>query len=147
MPLDGTRFANCAFELVAGGFAVTAVAWYQSRTNAAARLLFRASLLYLPIFMAALLFHRVPNTEENRQRVAARLSRLAAWGASGSDSDWELVDRPAESNPDPVCRKPSYHSIALAPFPFLPCPSALAHPERFPRLPGSSEQEAREMRR
>ncbi len=135
------------WNLLAGGFAVTAVAWYQSRTNAAARLLFRASLLYLPIFMAALLFHRVPNTEENRQRVAARLSRLTAWGAADSDTDWELVDRPSESKADPGIRKPSYHSIALAPFPFLPCPSALAYPEHLPRLPDSSEQETKDLRR
>ncbi len=111
--------------MLAGGFAVTAVAWYQSRTNAAARLLFRASLLYLPLFMAALLFHRIPNTEENRQRVADRLSRLATWGSADSDSGWEVVERPPLSTLGAGPQKSSYHSIALAPFPFLPCPAAI----------------------
>ena len=110
----------------AGGFAVTAVAWYQSRTNAAARLLFRTSLLYLPLFMAALLFHRIPNTEENRQRVANRLSALTGWSLADTDSSWVLVDRPPVSAFSAGPQKSSYHSITLAPFPFLPCPAAIA---------------------
>ncbi|EFN55266.1 hypothetical protein CHLNCDRAFT_23545 [Chlorella variabilis] len=51
---------------ITGGMMLTAAKFYGSPSNANARLLFRASLLHLPLFMAAFLLHRVPNTNEDK---------------------------------------------------------------------------------
>ncbi|KAK9833996.1 hypothetical protein WJX81_001861 [Elliptochloris bilobata] len=61
--------------LLAGVFALPAAAFYQAPSNAAARTLFRASLAYLPLFMAGLIASRVPNTHEAsaRSRLQLRL--------------------------------------------------------------------------
>lgn len=45
---------------------VMAAKFYASPSIPNARLLFRASLLHLPLFMAAFLAHRLPNTGEDR---------------------------------------------------------------------------------
>lgn len=118
----------------AGGMLITSISWYQRRTNAAARLLFRGSLLYLPLFMGGLLFHRVPNTEANREKVAQRLQAPLSWllPASGDGSLAVSATSAAALEPTDMRRQPpGYHSIALAPFPFLPCPSAMVYTERY----------------
>ncbi|XP_068652879.1 protoheme IX farnesyltransferase, mitochondrial [Aristolochia californica] len=102
----------------------TAFSFYRDRTTENARRMFRASLLYLPVLMGGMLFHRLPNT--SHQEIIA------------TDSD-KLVDLPfsephlevSNSNDNPEktrreliethARSPvSYASVA--PFPFLPAP-------------------------
>jgi protoheme IX farnesyltransferase len=45
---------------------LTAAKFYGSPTTPNARLLFRASLFHLPLFMAAFLLHRLPNTNDDK---------------------------------------------------------------------------------
>lgn len=60
---------------------LTAAKFYATPTIPNARLLFRASLLHLPVFMAAFLLHRLPNTGEDRAQLLAHNVRLLGLGA------------------------------------------------------------------
>ena len=53
-----TGLPCCAAALITAGMTLTAAKFYSAPTTANARLLFRASLLHLPIFMGAFLLHR-----------------------------------------------------------------------------------------
>jgi protoheme IX farnesyltransferase len=62
--------------------ALAAASFYGRPNNANARLLFRASLLHLPIFMAAFLLHRRPNTGElDRAGLLSLEARRLGFGA------------------------------------------------------------------
>lgn len=65
---------------ITGGMMLTAARFYSTPTVANARILFRASLLHLPLFMAAFLVHRLPNRGEDK---AALLVSLGAAGCQG----------------------------------------------------------------
>ena len=51
---------------------LTAARFYSTPTVANARFLFRASLLHLPLFMAAFLVHRLPNRGEDKAALLVR---------------------------------------------------------------------------
>ena len=77
--------------------------------------MFRASLLHLPLFMAALAYHRIPQTEEQRstQRIWAQLRLgLAAHAPSAVP----------EESPPPERSPGVLEALSAAPFPFLPVP-------------------------
>ena len=99
---------------ITGAMTVTAAAFYSSPTNAAARTLFRASLVHLPLFMVALLIHRVPQTQEHAAQLKVSLatpSRMFA--ATPVLASTERHSLP----PSPLAR------ACVPPFPFLPLPA------------------------
>lgn len=69
---------------------LTAARFYSKTSNANARLLFRASLIHLPIFMISFLVHRCPNTKEDRGEMFLRhvrsLGLLSSMPFNGSDA-------------------------------------------------------------
>ena len=97
---------------------LTAATFYATPTSANARLLFRASLLHLPIFMAAFLLHRQPNLNPDKPALLAHNARLLGLG------------RPLEPHELPAASAPELragaarvaHRVAIPPLPFLPVP-------------------------
>ncbi|CAB4267806.1 unnamed protein product [Prunus armeniaca] len=98
----------------------TAFSFYQDRTTYKARKMFHASLLYLPVFMSGIMFHRLSDnqrclTEENSES-SVELS------LSSQDRNINQNNKLRNSTDRTQVRPPvSYASIA--PFPFLPVPS------------------------
>eukprot|EP00887_Chlorella_sp_A99_P002564 scaffold6.g2564.t1 len=99
---------------ITGGMLLTAAKFYSSPSTASARLLFRASLLHLPLFMAAFLAHRLPNTSDAKLELLWHNVRLLGLGepvAHGPSAAGELAaHRPCQAMP------------FLPPLPFLPLP-------------------------
>ncbi|DBA92124.1 hypothetical protein WJX77_010961 [Trebouxia sp. C0004] len=99
---------------ITGAMTVTAAAFYSSPTNAAARTLFRASLLHLPLFMAALLVHRVPRNQQH----------AAEWQVSLANPSSVFAASPVlRSLERSHAAQGAMRTICVAPFPFLPVPT------------------------
>ncbi|XP_016648030.1 PREDICTED: protoheme IX farnesyltransferase, mitochondrial isoform X2 [Prunus mume] len=98
----------------------TAFSFHQDRSTHKARKMFHASLLYLPVFMSGIMFHRLSDnqqclTEENSES-SVELS------LSSQDRNVNQKNKLRNSTDRTQVRPPvSYASIA--PFPFLPVPS------------------------
>lgn len=98
----------------------TAFSFHQDRTTHKARKMFHASLLYLPVFMSGIMFHRLSDnqqclTEENSES-SVELS------LSSQDRNVNSKNKLRNSTDRTQVRPPvSYASVA--PFPFLPVPS------------------------
>ncbi|TQE06270.1 hypothetical protein C1H46_008119 [Malus baccata] len=103
--------------------AATSFSFYRDRTRHKARKMFHASLLYLPVFMSGILFHRIVDnqqclTEENFESSVELSLPL-------QDGNVNRKNRLRNSTDGTQVRPPvSYASIA--PFPFLPVPSYAA---------------------
>ena len=69
---------------ITGGMMLTAARFYSTPTVANARILFRASLLHLPLFMAAFLVHRLPNRGEDKAALLVSLGAAVCQGWVGS---------------------------------------------------------------
>ena len=69
---------------ITGGMLLTAAKFYSSPSQSNARLLFRASLLHLPVFMIAFLLHRRPNTGEDRLKLFAHNANLLGLGSGAA---------------------------------------------------------------
>lgn len=93
--------------------AITAARFYRNPSNSSAKGLFRASLLYLPVFMAGLIIHRTP---ERRLGVAATAAKAAERTDSGTpDAEEQRSDRTPQGR---VERQRAF----APPFPLLPLP-------------------------
>ena len=95
----------------------------------AARTLFRASLMYLPVFMAAMALHRLPQSSHSSQNEIMADSGLHAGvqhetSMSEQTAPFKTVhDHPTRLNEDreiPISAAMPY--VLAAPFPFLPLP-------------------------
>ena len=108
---------------------LTAAKFHATPSTANARLLFRASLLHLPIFMAAFLLHRLPNTNEDKAGLLVHNARLLGLlgrpleaeegaeeeeggGAGDEEEGAELLGRAAS--------RLARVRLSLPPLPFLP---------------------------
>lgn len=100
----GTQMA-----LLTAAFGASATSFYLSPTSATARKMFRVSLLYLPAFMAAMIYQRVPNPN---------LKRLPSENEGVSE---EQLVRSIENQRWSIL--PPIASLSAAPFPFLPAPA------------------------
>ena len=91
--------------------------------------MFRASLLHLPLFMAALIWHRIPQTEEQRstRRIVAQI-RLGM-GAHASLPAAATLEG-AVSHDCGGQRPGILGALSVAPFPFLPVPLQLRCPSK-----------------
>ncbi|GKV06232.1 hypothetical protein SLEP1_g18136 [Rubroshorea leprosula] len=102
----------------------TAFSFYHDRTTRTARRMFYASLLYLPVFMSGLLFHRISDS----QQLFANGSNMVDEHSPSSENiveaaegaDWK--NEGGQSTTELQARPPVAYASA-APFPFLPAPS------------------------
>ena len=115
----GTTTLAFGYEatIAAGTLATTAAVFYGTPSQKSARLLFRFSLLFLPVFMLGMLIHRVPN--DHSVTFTSLKAKLAEGFSLGS-----TPDRTHELNGVhwPV------REFSVAPGPFLPVPMRTMHP-------------------
>ncbi|XP_010023752.2 protoheme IX farnesyltransferase, mitochondrial [Eucalyptus grandis] len=98
----------------------TAFSFYRDRTMQKARRMFHASLLYLPVFMSGLIFHRLLDSHQDLSR-----SHSLKYNELSSS-----LETPLEENGSSKRKKgfrtqaqPPVAYASYAPFPFLPAPS------------------------
>jgi len=123
---------------ITAGMLLTAANFYAKPSNMNARILFRASLLHLPIFMVAFLLHRIPNTGDDRITLLMEHARLLGIGVRDRyedpvDEHQRIHSHPSitmnSSSSDIDSRKPTAteNNISIGgyvqpPLPFLPIP-------------------------
>jgi heme O synthase-like polyprenyltransferase len=114
----------CA-AFITAGMMLTAAKFHATPTTTNARMLFRASLLHLPIFMTAFLLHRLPNTVEDKAGLLVHNARLL--GLLGRPLDAEEgeggEEEEAEEGAELLGRAASRLArvrLSLPPLPFLP---------------------------
>ncbi|KAI4372650.1 hypothetical protein MLD38_010853 [Melastoma candidum] len=110
-------------SLLTLAISATAFSFYRNRTKQKARKMFHASLLYLPVFMSGLLFHRIIDDNSLTQDCSLEVSKPLL---AHADKDEEAaMHEGADARQTAVGRRPrppvAYASYA--PFPFLPVPS------------------------
>ncbi|GLJ17005.1 hypothetical protein SUGI_0294190 [Cryptomeria japonica] len=112
--------------LLTSGMGVTAVLFYLNRNTKNARRLFHASLLYLPILMVGMLFHRLPNSQFDRSTndLVERERINMAFGSVELPDNEESKDR-YKLRKQPISNqlRPPVSYASVAPFPFLPVPT------------------------
>ncbi|KAF4388750.1 hypothetical protein G4B88_019027 [Cannabis sativa] len=96
----------------------TAFSFYRDRTIPKARKMFYASLLYLPVFMSGILFHRLTTDNDQHCTTDSKLDTTTKLAASFQEN--RNVDR--RKNRGTQGRPPVAYA-SVAPFPFLPAPS------------------------
>ncbi|OVA04204.1 UbiA prenyltransferase family [Macleaya cordata] len=97
-----------------------AVSFVRDRTAKNARRMFHGSLLYLPVFMSGMLFHRLTDnqqdlTETNPVRLATETQ------VHESEGDCYLA-KPRRGSSIGIQSRPPVAYASVAPFPFLPAP-------------------------
>ncbi|KAF3437844.1 hypothetical protein FNV43_RR20600 [Rhamnella rubrinervis] len=97
----------------------TAFSFYRDRTTQKARRMFHASLLYLPVFMSGILFHRLSDNSENQNIAEDNVDTALDFSSSQERLNVNHKSKRTQVRP-PV----AYASVA--PFPFLPAPSYVA---------------------
>ncbi|KAF5732816.1 protoheme IX farnesyltransferase mitochondrial [Tripterygium wilfordii] len=102
-----------------------AFSFYRNRTTKKARRMFHASLLYLPVFMSGLLFHRVSDNQQYlREDSSDTVFQLSFSEPSVIDDDenasWKKNAR--DSSVSSSFHRPLVAYASIAPFPFLPVP-------------------------
>ncbi|KAE8728059.1 Protoheme IX farnesyltransferase [Hibiscus syriacus] len=110
-------------SLITLAISAAAFSFYRDRTTQKARRMFYASLLYLPVFMSGLLFHRLYDDQQsvvgNPNRIVELLSFPEEVTANGKD-DRKKKSRYVTASPQ---GHPPVAYASIAPFPFLPAPS------------------------
>ncbi|KAL6964898.1 Protoheme IX farnesyltransferase, mitochondrial [Sarracenia purpurea var. burkii] len=101
----------------------TALSFYLNRTTKNARRMFHASLLYLPVFMSGLLFHRLSDDQQLRLEEDSHLLL-----SSGTLAEETEINRRKKVNRSAVSARgqPPVAYASVAPFPFLPAPNYAA---------------------
>lgn len=104
----------------------TATSFYVHRTTETARRMFHASLLYLPVFMSGIMFHRL---SDNKEHISVKNSEALVGYTSTSEAPIKEFGNPDQQKKakriDPSGRqtRPPVAFASVAPFPFLPAPS------------------------
>lgn len=116
---------------ISAGMLLTAANFLAKPSNMNARILFRASLLHLPIFMVAFLLHRIPNTGQDRLSLLLHNAKLLGLGSADegmrgevlqhSRASWqtEESERASGSGEGEERKRPA---VYFPPFPLLPVP-------------------------
>ena len=94
--------------------AITAARFYRNPSNSSAKGLFRASLLYLPVFMTGLIIHRTPERRLGSTAPAAAAEQRSDGGIEAPD-EGRGVDSVVGSRGG---ARPGF----APPFPLLPLP-------------------------
>lgn len=129
---------------ITGGMLLFASKFYSSPTTQNARLLFRASLMHLPLWMAAFLAHRQPNINDAKLDLLWRNVRLLGLGSPTEQEREEGAEARA------ALRAAARERLMLPPppSPFWPlpefyCPSkAIAEPAKQQKDAAEAEQQA-----
>lgn len=131
--------------IMAGIMAITAARFYKNPSNATARSVFRASLLYLPVFMIGLMVHRTPerwhpDTNRAPQEVVSQVNSNEYSPTNRSGDRYLEMNRIADNNEfvSKAANKITFDSslgpqsamqsrdrkgpVFIAPFPLLPMP-------------------------
>ncbi|PWA43381.1 Protohem IX farnesyltransferase [Artemisia annua] len=104
--------------LLALAISGTSVSFLLNRNKETARRMFHASLLYLPVFMSGLMFHRVYN-DDHQSLVAENTKDNMVTSQTTTTHEQGI------RNPEKIRRNHSRPPVAyasVAPFPFLPAP-------------------------
>ncbi|KAK6916209.1 UbiA prenyltransferase family [Dillenia turbinata] len=105
----------------------TAFSFFRDRTTKSARRMFHVSLLYLPVFMSGILFHR-----QSSELISGANSECTIEPEFSSETlaeDHESLDTGhncRNSTVNPQARRSLVACASAAPFPFLPAPSYAA---------------------
>lgn len=116
-------------SLITLAISATAFSFYRDRTMQKAKKMFHASLLYLPVFMSGLLFHRITNNDNDlTQNNSEEMNQLTLPLQGLVDNDDEPSSRKIGANQTSVETqpRPPVAYASYAPFPFLPVPSYAA---------------------
>lgn len=110
-------------SLLTMGIGTTAASFYFNRTRKNAKRMFLASLLYLPVFMSGLVFHRLSdNWQSNLEIDFAKVIADESSMFGPEIRDVEIQNQ--EKKPANATRvQPPVAYASVAPFPFLPVPS------------------------
>ncbi|CAB4298254.1 unnamed protein product [Prunus armeniaca] len=98
----------------------TAFSFYQDRTTYKARKMFHASLLYLPVFMSGIMFHRL---SDNQQCLTEENSESSVELSLSSQDRNVNQNNKLRNSTDRTQVRPPVSYASIAPFPFLPVPS------------------------
>ena len=122
-----------AWESAAFALALTmsSAAFRIRLSNATARTLFLTSLGYLPMAMAAMCWHRLPNADAAERKTAGARARAEGTGASAVAGPATNVLGARSAADEDMPTALALEQLSLAPFPFLPPPML---PERSLRL-------------
>lgn len=92
----------------------TAFSFYKDRTTQKARRMFHASLLYLPVFMSGILFHRISDNQQcHAEESSESIVELSMFSEDGNVIQKDKLKQ----------HRPPVSYASVAPFPFLPVPS------------------------
>lgn len=107
--------------LLSAGFGASATTFYLSPTSVTARKMFRASLLYLPIVMAAMIYQRIPNPNLRRHDLSEHSENdgVSEYQKQLVYTDLKGIEKDMKQ---PWSFLPPIASLSAAPFPFLPAP-------------------------
>ncbi|KAL8229640.1 hypothetical protein R6Q57_014540 [Mikania cordata] len=109
--------------LLALAISGTAVSFLLNRTKGTARRMFHASLLYLPVFMSGLMFHRVYNDDQHSLASQDAKGNMVISHATTSHSqETRTPDKAKHAKDKTVVSRPPVAYASVAPFPFLPAP-------------------------
>ncbi len=127
---------SCAVDITSGYFGVeslllgacfgaTAASFYFQPSSQTARKLFFASLLYLPVFMTAMICHRIPSPILKNKELSEKSQQGLQVTQIGGESRLLIRDsierkKPYYGGHMPV--RPPIAFLSAAPFPFLPPP-------------------------
>ncbi|XP_043695434.1 protoheme IX farnesyltransferase, mitochondrial [Telopea speciosissima] len=100
-----------------------AFSFYRERTTKNARRMFHASLLYLPVFMSGMLFHRMYDDKqglvETNPDLLVELTSSGTWEQKNKKNESQNKLRESSVRLKP---RPPVAYASVAPFPFLPAP-------------------------
>lgn len=111
-------------SLLTLGIGATALSFYLDRTTKNARRMFFASLLYLPVFMSGLVFHRLSDSWQNSlgNDVAKVIDATLASNSGQVDVNENTMEKHKHPGKGTKKRPPVAYA-SCAPFPFLPPPT------------------------
>ncbi|KAG6543610.1 hypothetical protein Mapa_014973 [Marchantia paleacea] len=104
--------------VLTSGIGAMAALFYLRPNPETARRLFRSSLIYLPFFMSAMVFHRRPNTISNVEAMGSVELRREPI----SEAEFNSEDKETSKCQTTIMHRPPIAFISYAPFPFLPAP-------------------------
>ncbi|KAK8577720.1 hypothetical protein V6N13_027987 [Hibiscus sabdariffa] len=110
-------------SLITLAISAAAFSFYRDRTTQKARRMFYASLLYLPVFMSGLLFHRLSNDQQSIMENTDRIAGLSSFPEDVTESGKDDLKKKSRYVSAGLQGRPPVAYASIAPFPFLPVPS------------------------
>ncbi|CAN6678510.1 unnamed protein product [Malus baccata var. baccata] len=114
---------NCIYMIPLGFLAYDSAAsfsFYRDRTTHKARKMFHASLLYLPVFLSGIMFHRIV---DNQQSLSEENSESSVELSLSSQNGNVNRKSRLRNSTDGTQVRPPVSYASMAPFPCLPVPS------------------------